>query len=183
MTWVIGASTMFGYGLVLSDVCVTCRATGKRWDALQKAFPLGKFIVGGLAGDVGIGLTMLRSLQGFLSDEPVPRDECCEPEYVSETWSKEAKRIYGEIVAHGGAGEVEILTVGVSPRPETLGGAVPVVSVFRSPEFAPEMVVGGNRALSIGSGAVADNYRNALERLFQMECFASVESGRTLRSG
>jgi hypothetical protein len=167
VSWVIGGSTFFGYGVVLSDICVTCGPNDKRFDVLQKAFPLGKFIVGGFAGNVGIGLSMLRSLQMYLNDNPPARDECWEPEYVSEKWSKEAKRMYGEIVANGGAGAVHILTVGVSPRPEALGGAVPVVSVFRSPDFVPEIVVGGNKALSIGSGADVERYRQALERLFQ----------------
>lgn len=169
MSWIIGGSTIFGYGVILSDICVTCNRTGRRWDVLQKAFPLGKFIVGGLAGDIGIGLSMLRSLQMFLSDDPPPHGECWEPEYVSDVWSKEAKRMYGEIAANGGTGAVHILTVGVSPRAEGLSGAVPVVSVFRSPDFVPEIVVGGNKALSIGSGAGVERYRQALERLFQVE--------------
>lgn len=169
MTWIIGASTGFGYGVVLSDVCVTCEKTGKRWDALQKAFPLGKFIVGGLAGDIGTGLSMLKSLQLFLSNPPPARDECWEPEYVSETWSREAKRMYGDIAATERVGAVHILTVGVSPRSEALGGGVPVVTIFRSPEFIPEMVVGGNKAVSIGSGAHVGRYCKELEHLFQIE--------------
>ncbi len=169
MTWVIGASTAFGYGVVLSDICVTCEKTGKRWDVLQKAFPLGKFIVGGLAGDIGTGLTMLRSLQMFLTHDPPLRDECWEPEFVSETWSKEARRLYGEIAANEMVGPVHLLTVGVSPRPEALGGAIPVISVFRSPNFDPELVIGGNRADSIGSGAEVSRYCETLERLFQVE--------------
>jgi hypothetical protein len=176
MTWVIGASTVFGYGVVLSDICVTCEQTGKTWDALQKAFPLGKFIVGGLAGDVGTGLSMLRSLQMFLSDDPPPRGECWEPEYVAETWSKEARRLYGEIAANEDVGMVELLTVGVSPHPETLGGSIPVINVFRSPEFDPEVVKGGNKAVSIGSGAEVKHYCETLERLFQTEDLIYLQS-------
>src|SRR5207245_11122652 len=105
----------------------------------------------------------------FLSDDPLPTDECLEPEYVSETWSPEARRMYNEIAANETTGPVHILTVGVSPRPEVLGGAVPVITVFRSPDFAPEMVIGGNRVLSIGSGAQVEKYRAALQDLFQVE--------------
>src|SRR6266478_1583222 len=171
MTWVIGASTIFGYGVIVSDICVTCEKTGKRWDVLQKAFPLGKFIAGGLAGDIGTGLSLLRSLQMFLNQDPPAHDECWEPEYVSKIWFKEAKRMYGEIAANENVGPVHLLTVGVSPRPHAhaLGGAIPVVTVFRSPEFHPEIVVGGNKAVSIGNGAQVEKYRDALEHLFQIE--------------
>src|SRR5262249_29500574 len=85
------------------------------------------------------------------------------------TWSREARRLYSEITASEIIGPVNLLTVGVSPRPEALGGAVAVVTVFRSPDFTPEIIVGGNRAVSIGSGAQVEKYRKALEHLFQAE--------------
>lgn len=124
MTWVIGGSTLFGYGVMLSDIRVSHKATGQAWDALQKAFPLGRFIAGGLAGDVGAGLSMLRSLQTFLSDNPIRPDECWEPEFVAETWSKEAERTYERMASNGFRGDIHIMTVGVAPRPKTklMGG-------------------------------------------------------------
>jgi hypothetical protein len=176
MTWVIGGSTIFGYGVVLSDIRVTCEETGRHWDILQKAHPLGKFIAGGFSGDVGIGISMLRSLQLFLNHDPPARDEYWEPGYVAEKWSKEAQRIYGEIVANGGEGPVDILTVGVSRRDETLGGAVPVVSVLRSPDFVPDTVVGGNQVRSIGSGSDVERYRQALEHLFRTDDVTYLQS-------
>lgn len=166
MTWVIGASTIFGYGIVISDIRVTCQTSGKTMDVLQKAFPMGKWMVGGLAGDVSIGLTLLRSLQ-LLFDEmnPAP-DECCEPEWVAAKWPKEAMRIYAAVARDNDIGECHILTVGLQPTStDTLGGATVCVSVYRSPDFLPETVVAGNQVQSIGSGADVSRYRELLEHM------------------
>src|SRR5438046_110456 len=141
MTWVMGASTLFGYGCVISDIQVTDENTGKTWDVLQEAFPVGKFIVGGLAGDVGIGLTLLRSLQLFLSEMAPGSDECCEPEWVADEWSKKARRIYAAVASEIQIGDSHILTVGISPDQAAFGGAKACISVFRSPDFTPEIVV------------------------------------------
>jgi hypothetical protein len=65
MTWVIGASSLFGHGAVISDIQVTFR-TGQTVDLLQKAYPLGRFIVGGFSGSVLIGFRLLQSLKDML---------------------------------------------------------------------------------------------------------------------
>jgi hypothetical protein len=163
MTRVIVASTLFGYGVVLSDVCVTCRESGRRMDCLQKAFPLGKYIIGGFAGDVEVGFILLDSLRRFLSDMRPAHDECCEPEYIAEEWAPVARRLHEQATSPREAFGSQIMMVGVSPRENTLGDAVAVVSTFRSPELVPETVIGGNRAVSIGSGADVEGYRQALE--------------------
>lgn len=166
MTWVIGASTIFGYGIVISDIRVTCQLTGKTMDVLQKAYPMGKWMVAGLAGDVSIGLTLLRSLQLFFDEMNPAPDECCEPEWVATEWSKEAKRIYADVAHDNDIGECHILTVGLQPTStDTLGGAKPCVSVYRCPDFVPGTVVAGNRVQSIGSGADVSRYRDSLEHM------------------
>lgn len=166
MTWVIGASTIFGYGLVLSDICVTDQTTGKSKDVLQKAYPIGKWIVAGLAGDVRIGLTLLRSLQLYYDEMNPGPDECCQPEWVATEWSKRARRIYTDVANDHDVGECHILTVGLQPTCEgTLGNAKVHVSVYRSPEFIPESIAGGNAVRSIGSGLHIERYRNAIEHL------------------
>lgn len=42
MTWVIGAASLFGYGVMLSDVRVSF-PNGQRADMLKKAYPVGPF--------------------------------------------------------------------------------------------------------------------------------------------
>jgi hypothetical protein len=54
MTWVIGASSIFDYGAMMSDVRVTF-SNGRTLDLLQKAYPVGPYIVAGFAGSVRIG--------------------------------------------------------------------------------------------------------------------------------
>ncbi len=167
MTWIIGSSTMFGYGVVMADVCVTCGDTGITMDVLQKAFPMGPFMVAGLAGEVGVGLTLLRSMQLFLRRLQREPDECYDPEWVAENWSKEAKQIYSDISNDMTVGDVHIITVGLKVKEKVLGGAIPCVTIYKSPEFFPETVTGGNRSLSIGSGSHVDIYRNSLERMLK----------------
>ena len=166
---VIGSSTMFGYGVVMSDVRVTCGDTGITMDVLQKAFPVGKFIVAGLAGDVGIGLTLLRSMQLFLRRMKPAEDECFDPEWVADNWSKEAKQIYSDISHDMQVGDTHIITVGLKVDNKVLGGARPCVTVYKSPHFAPETVIGGNHCLSIGSGGSVDKYRESLEHMLADE--------------
>lgn len=177
MTWVIGSSTKFGYGIVMSDVCVTCGDTGLTMDILQKAFPVGRFMVAGLAGDVGVGLTLLRSMKLFLRSMKPYTDECFDPEWVAQNWSVEAKQIYKDIIQDDGqAGAVHIITVGLKVESNVLGGAAPVVTVFKSPFFTPETVIGGNQSLSIGSGASVDVYRNSLENMLADEDLVYMKS-------
>jgi hypothetical protein len=167
MTWVIGSSTMFGYGVVMSDICVTCGDTGITMDVLQKAFPMGPFMVAGLAGEVGVGLTLLRSMQLFLRRLKPEPDDCYDPVWVAENWSKEARQIYSDISHDMHVGDVHIITVGLQVNERVLGRAIPCVTIYKSPEFSPETVVGGNRSLSIGSGAHVDIYRNNLEHMLE----------------
>lgn len=170
MTWVIGASTIFGYGIVISDIRVTCQTSGKTMDVLQKAFPMGKWMVAGLAGEVSIGLTLLRSLQLLFDEMILAPDECCEPEWVAAKWSKEAKRMYADVARDNDSDECHILTVGLQPTStDTLGGATVCVSVYRSPDFVPETVLAGNQVQSIGSGAQVVQYRESLECMISDE--------------
>jgi hypothetical protein len=80
MTWVIGASSIFDYGAMMSDVRVTFR-DGRERDLVQKAYPVGPYIVAGFAGSVRIGFQMLESLAKFLIVPPnAPQPGAWEPE-------------------------------------------------------------------------------------------------------
>jgi hypothetical protein len=61
MTWVVGATSFFGYGALYSDIRVTF-SDGTNEDILQKAYPITNFIAAGFAGSVRIGFCLLQSL-------------------------------------------------------------------------------------------------------------------------
>jgi len=72
MTWVIGGFTIFGYGVMISDICVTWKDGGYKKDCLQKIYPLGNYIFRGFAGSVELGFMMLQDLRNFLK---LPEEE------------------------------------------------------------------------------------------------------------
>jgi len=164
MTWVIGASTMFGYGIVLSDICVTFR-NGERRDILQKAYPVGNYIVAGFAGSIELGFMLLQNLREFLKLPEEVKDSAWHPAWVTEKWSPIAKEIYDHApkeLQHDGS---QVLMVGASPSEDIgiPGLSQSYVSVLRSPKFSPEIICGGNKIRSIGSGSGVDVYAKALE--------------------
>ena len=129
MTWVIGATTIFGYGVAVSDICVTL-PDGTQRDLLRKIYPVGKFIVAGFSGSVRIGFDMIADLQRFLrmfEDE----EECCwQPGWVAENWATCARDVFDrhdESVKRKGS---SVLLVGVDPDKEALGGGRPVVAMI-----------------------------------------------------
>lgn len=166
MTWVIGASTMFGYGTVISDICVTL-PNGERRDILQKSYPVGKFIVAGFAGSVELGFMLLQNLTKFLRLPEGEENSAWYPDWVAEEWSPIAKKIYVHTPKELQQLGSEILMVGVSPNEdiEIPGFAKSYVSVLKSPDFFPEIIRGGNKIRSIGSGGGVDVYSNVLEDL------------------
>jgi len=65
MTWIVGTGTMFGHAVLASDIHATLKyGKGEEHyiDCLQKIYPLGKFVVGGFAGSVKIGFSIISSL-------------------------------------------------------------------------------------------------------------------------
>jgi hypothetical protein len=169
MTWVVGASTLFGYGVLVSDIQVTDKITGYRMDILQKAFPVGKYIVAGMAGDVRAGLILLSDLSKFLNSVNVLEDECWDPEWVTNHWPEQARNVYRDLLSDNSIGETHIIMVGLNPEgtPDrrVLGGAVGHISVMRSPDFCPESQKGGRKAMSIGCGSEVELYTDTLKHL------------------
>lgn len=166
MTWVIGASTIFGYGVVISDVRVTF-PDGEEMDVLQKAYPLGKFIVAGFAGSVELGFVLLENLRGFLRLPAGAKDCAWDPEWVGRNWSAEARRVYGSASRALQERGADILMVGISPDEDIgiPGWAQSYVCVLKCPTFDAEIIKGGNKVCSIGSGGYVEVYVKALEGL------------------
>lgn len=72
MTWVVGASSILGYGVMISDVRITF-SDGTEKDMLRKVYPVGPWMLAGFAGSVRIGMTLIDNLKQSLSDT-IPRD-------------------------------------------------------------------------------------------------------------
>src|SRR5450759_2701557 len=94
MTWVVGATSVFGYGALYSDVQVTF-ADGSTRDLVQKAYPLGNFIAAGFAGSVRIGFKLLQSLAVFLvlPDEALG-SHASDPIWVATQWAPIARSVF-----------------------------------------------------------------------------------------
>ncbi len=170
MTWIIGASTMFGYGIVLSDTCVTYTENGqtKTVDALQKAFPLGPFVVGGFAGSVYIGFQMLHHLREFLH---IPESEgnCAwKVDWVAENWQPIAQEIFQKSPSEEQAAGSHLILVGAHPTEDVgiHGFARIHIAVLKSPNFQPVVQQGKFLTIeSIGSGTQA--YEKELKEILE----------------
>jgi hypothetical protein len=166
MTWVIGSSTVFGYGVLISDIRVTLPEE-KEYDILQKAYPVGDFIVAGFAGSVKLGFKLLENLRQFLKLPDNVKDCAWDPEWVANNWEPRAKTIYKTAQPALQDKGVSVLMVGVSPDKDVgiLGWAQSYVCILRSPLFSPEILIGGNKISSIGSGENVSVYAQALKEV------------------
>jgi len=170
MTWVIGASSLFGYGAVISDVQVTFR-TGQTVDLIQKAYPLGKFIVGGFAGSVMIGFRLLQNLGNKLRLPPeIAHSHAWEPAWVANEWAPIAKAIFQSAPAEERKLGAHFLLVGISPSEHMGAPEFPRVYVIRfsSPDFTPGFFRKDHVVCSIGSGAGIKEYKRAIKPLFDI---------------
>lgn len=157
MTWVVGATTMFGYGVVVSDICVTVTRGLKkeRIDVLRKSYPVGRFIVAGFSGSVRIGFSLLADLQASLkmTEKEERENECWQPAFVAENWAPRAREIFARAPEAAKRQSASILMVGIHPRENAMAGGVPVVSILRAPDFTPVTEEGFGKVMGIGSGA------------------------------
>lgn len=95
MTCVIGATTPFGYGVMVSDICVSL-ADGTVRDILGKAYLVGRFMVAGFAGSVLIGFEMIAALREFLAmtKEEVDEGYCWDREFVSVEFQARVRDVF-----------------------------------------------------------------------------------------
>jgi len=170
MTWIIGATTLFGYGVVLSDVCVTL-GDGSQRDCLRKTYLVGRFIVAGFAGSVQIGFHLLADLSEFLKmeEEEIQDKSCWQPTFVANKWAPRARKIFASYDPIDQKMGSHILMMGIDPRhpDHCIRGGVAVVSVLRSPNFEPVIEEGGGRVMSIGSGSCQEEAMNLLAKFVQ----------------
>ena len=150
---------------MLSDVQVTF-SNGKTMDLVQKAYPLGNFIVAGFSGSVKIGFALLESLNKLLQLPPdKQKTHAWNPVWVANEWSSTAKIVYeSQPVAERRLG-AQILMVGISPT-ENLGmphASQVYIVRFTSPDFKPGFMKKPLSICCIGSGAGVEEYKQVLK--------------------
>lgn len=168
MTWVVAASTFFGYGALYSDVQVTFR-DGTTRDLIQKAFPITNFIAAGFAGSVRIGYKLLQSLAEHISLPTEHLDRLAwNPLWVFETWVPIARSVFDLAPSLEKKAGSQFLMVGVSPTDNN--GPFPKVYFgrFIAPDFRPGIMRRTIKMCSIGSGAGVAEYKRAIKPLFRL---------------
>jgi hypothetical protein len=149
-----------------SDICVTLSTNSGEQvliDCLQKVYPLGQFVLGGFAGSVKIGFTMLAKLQREFS--AVDRSEAWILDIVANTWwPRLAKHIFNSFPKEEKKLGSQILLA--SAHPTKNRGDAPWawtdVYSFSSPNFSPNKA-GQNEIVSIGSGTDISTYINSVK--------------------
>ena len=168
MTWIVGVSSLFGYGAIFSDVQVTF-GDGTTKDILQKAYSVGPYIGAGFAGSVLIGFNLLQSLANFLYlPDGAENSVAWDPLWVSNNWGPLAKKIFDSAPLVERKLGSRILIVGASPDQSIALGPKIYISRFSSPEFIPGIMAQPQKICSIGSGAGVAVYKHSIKPLFRL---------------
>ena len=163
MTWVIGISGLLNGAAVMGDTAITLEyGDGRRGPAdfgVQKIHPVAPWMVVGFAGPVDLGLQVVGDLGRWLG--PLEDGWGWRPGRVVWHWSRRLRFVWRRMPPAPYRGRpLELMLVGAGPANPT-----PLASTFgwilRAPAFALEPIP-PQSALSIGSGASATPYREAL---------------------
>lgn len=164
MTWVIGIPTSFGAAILVSDICVTFDRgdTKEYYDGLQKIYPVGRYILAGFSGSVGIGFRLIERLQYELAKAP-PDHAWSLSQIAHRWWPRLARREFAAAEKREQKLGSGLLLASVHPTAQTADVGWPVTEVFRfrAPSYAPEKAL-PNTALSIGSD-VSEHTREIVE--------------------
>jgi hypothetical protein len=159
---------MFGYGVIISDVCVSWEKPDGTYftqDCLQKVYPVGSSIIAGFSGSVQIGFALLQSLRDFLILPEDAKNNGWKPDWVADNWKVNAKRIFVSFPKDRQKDGAAILFVGAHPV-EDIGipdFAKIFVVVMKAPEFEPVVISKPSPVLSVGSGSYVEEYRKVIE--------------------
>jgi hypothetical protein len=177
MTWIVGASSLFGYGVMISDVRVTF-ANGRQEDLVRKAFPMAPCITAGFAGSVEIGFALLQDLAEALDPPDEVTNSAWDPKWVAEHWSPRARAVFQSARPEERAGHAHILMVGVSPDENLGDAAFPRVYVVRfvDPLFEPEILDAPLSVMQIGNGSEVPEYGEAIRSHFEWGSQLSLDA-------
>lgn len=171
MTWIIGGSSLFGYGAMLSDVCVSF-SNGTRRNILQKAYPVGQYVLAGFAGSVSIGFTLLESMRNFLHlPNNAPKNVAWRPLWIAEKWKSIAAESFALACPEEKKLGSEFIIVGVDPEDDFGHSNFPRTYVikFVSPHYEPVIAQNGLSFAHIGSGSSIETYSEALREYFDIK--------------
>lgn len=168
MTWIVAASTIYGYGALYSDVQVTF-SNGTTRDLVQKAYPISNYIAGGFAGSIKIGFKLLQSLSDYLAiPEDITESFAWNPVAVANKWAPIAKAEFESTESEEKQLGSRILLVGASPTEECGLGAKIYFIRFSSPDFEPKVMSQAIKTCSIGSGAGVIQYKHSIKPLLRL---------------
>jgi hypothetical protein len=168
MTWVVAASTIFGYGALYSDVQVTLR-DGTTRDLLQKGYAVANFVASGFAGSVKIGFMLVQSLSDHLAPPPeVEETHECEPVAAALSWAPIARHIFASADASERKLQSRFLLVGASPLGDQGFGSKIYFVRFASPDFEPQIMSRPIKICGIGTGAAIREYKHSIKPLFRL---------------
>lgn len=163
MTWVIGQPTIWNYGILISDICVTFtypNGTKDTLDCLQKIYRVGNFFVAGFSGSVKIGFQMLQGMH-YIFPSPDPRKAWI-PGAVGRQWQEYAQRIYAAAPPSEREAGCELIIVGIHPNKNIGAGlSESLVIKMTAPDFSPNF---SRTPLHIGSGSTVEEYQKYIQQ-------------------
>jgi hypothetical protein len=167
MTWIVGTNSLFGNAFLVSDVCVTFKSPSgdpRFLDCLQKVHVLGRFVIGGFAGSVRIGFSMLEFLQRQFA--VIPEQNAWNLDIVVNTWwPRIARRIFrlSPLEERNLGSRIILATAHPTRNRGDAAWAWTDVYSFVSPDFSP-VQCGQNQVVGIGSGASVSIFMDAVQR-------------------
>lgn len=166
MTWVIGASSSWGIGAMLSDVRVSW-ANGHSEDLIKKAHPLGPCISGGFAGSVKIGYLLLDDFSQRLIKGIAKPNTIYDPVEASRAWAPTAAQLFQQAHEEEKILGCEILLVGLGLEHNGIPFLPRIVQVkLTAPSFEPQIELNMPAACHIGSGGAVKAYTDAIAEWF-----------------
>lgn len=175
MTWVIGASSLFGYGVMISDVRITF-ADGSEADILRKAYVVGPYMLAGFAGSVRIGMSLIDHLQRCLINTVEEMGETPEghafafnPDAVIEDWAPDAAKIFQEMPEEERNLGAQIIIVGVDSRVQPQEFPRVHIAKLSWPDFRPQFSSQRWDVQHIGSGSGIEPFVQAIGENFKID--------------
>jgi hypothetical protein len=169
MTWVIGASSIFGTGALISDTRVRF-TDGTTAELLQKAYPVSNYIAAGFAGSVRIGFELIDSLRSAMVVPDGTGPYAWDPRPVAVHWRATAQQIFRDAPAEERSLGSQVLLVGPSPTEHMGAPQFPRMEIARatSPDFTPRFSKPALAVRHIGSGGRVSDYKRAIKPLFRL---------------
>lgn len=155
MTWIVGCNTIFGQGLIASDVRVT--VNNSHHDILNKVYEVGRYLICGFSGSVFIGFEMITDLHRYLYlNDTDQADSFWDTQQAAIGWASHAKSLFDSAPISEQRHGCSLIIVGTQENSSGLNGYRSVTTTFRSPDFVPNINCSAPYFDSIGSGS--DNH-------------------------